>query len=384
MATRRCPICLADLDPRAVIWRDANGNTALGPPPKAGAYRQWTSKLLRRPDQTAKSWADWYAQGFRAFCPEHLGELPEDLFTRQLVVIGMVGESGSSKTHYLASLLHLLSAGALAPYQVIVDLDPGTVTRFQNDYYQRLWVDREVIPASRPLRWFDEAAGHREFPPPLTIVLRNWETGHAINVCIFDAAGEQLLTQRSQATWARHLAAADGLLFFVDPAILPGVQRELGDEVHGAGQSLPVTASVLDVTALLHRRAQSLSPDDDIAGVASAMLLTKADLLAGTANFPDTVLEPLDHAAEAPYRIAARLQQDSHAIAQYLEGSGGQNLVSSALHKFPGLTFHAVSATGCAPVNGRYDKVEPQRVLEPFLLLLQRTGVLQMGHNSDG
>ncbi len=379
MARRLCPICLADLDPDEVLWRDAAGNTALGPPLRPGVRNRLRARLFGGTDATAKAWADWYAQGFRAFCPEHLGELPEDLFSRQLVVIGLVGESGSSKTHYLASLLHLLSAGALAPYRVVVDLDPGTVTRFQNDYYRRLWVDHEVIPASRPLRWFDESAGHREFPPPLTIVLRNWETGQAINVCVFDAAGEQLLTQRSQATWARHLAIADGLLFFVDPAILPGVQRQLGETVRGAGQSLPVTASVLDITALLHRRAKSLSPDDDTSGVASALLLTKADLLAGTPGFPDHVLEPLDHEAEAPYRVAARLQQDAHAVAQYLEDSGGQNLVSSALHKFPGLTFHAVSATGCAPVNGTYEKVEPQRVLEPFLLLLQRTGVLEMG-----
>jgi hypothetical protein len=377
-----CPICLADLDPRTVLWRDASGNSALGPPARPSTRSRWRARLLGGGDMTAKSWADWYAQGFRAYCPEHLGELPEDLFTRQLVVIGLVGESGSSKTHYLASLLHLLSAGALAPYQVIVDLEPGTVTRFQNEYYRRLWVDHEVIPASRPLRWFDETAGHREFPPPLTVVLRNWETGKAINVCIFDAAGEQLLTQRSQATWARHLAVADGLLFFVDPAILPGVQQRLGDSATGAGQSLPVTASVLDVTAMLHRRAKSLSPDDDTSGVASAMLLAKADLLVGTKGFPDQVLEPMDHRAEAPYRVAARVQQDSLAVAQYLEDNGGQNLVSSALHKFPGLTFHAVSATGCAPVNGIYATVEPQRVLEPFLLLLQRTGVLQMGQST--
>ncbi len=384
MASRLCPICLADLDPKAVLWRDAQGNTAHGPPAGRSTRERLKSRLLGAPNVTPKSWADWYAQGFRAYCPEHLGELPEDLFTRELVVIGLVGESGSSKTHYLAALLHLLSAGALAPYQVFVDLEPGTVTRYQHDYYQRLWVDHEVIPASRPLRWFDEEAGHREFPPPLVIVLRNWETGRAVNVCIFDAAGEQLLTQRAQATWARHLAIADGLLFFVDPAILPGVQQRLGDAAVGAGQSLQVTASVLDVTATLHRRARSLSPDADAAGVAAALLLTKADLLEGTEGFPDRALAPLDPGAEAPYRLLSRLQQDSLAVEQYLGANGGQNLVSSALHKFPGLTFHAVSATGCAPHQGAYEKVEPRRCLEPFLLLLDRTGVIEMGRFSNG
>jgi len=376
-----CPVCLAELDVRDVWWRDSQGNTSEGPPARARTRDRLRSRLLGAPNPLPKSWADWYAQGFRAYCPRHEGELPEDLFTRELVVIGLVGESGSSKTHYIAALLHLLSAGALAPYRMFIDLEPGTVTRYQTDYYQRLWVDREVIPATRPLRTYGQQAGGP--PPPLTIVLRNWDTGRAVNVCIFDAAGEQLLSHQQQASWARHLSVADGLLFFVDPAVLPGVQRQLGGAVVGAGQSLQVTASVLDITSTLNRRVRSLSPDDDLPGVGSALLLTKADLLEGTEGFPGEVLEPLEPLSEAPYRLVNRLKQDSLLVEGYIGANGGQNLVSSALHKFPGLSFHAVSATGCAPVNGGYEKVEPRRIVEPFLLLLARAGVIDMERSAD-
>lgn len=377
----RCPICLADVDPGTVLWRSPSGATAPGPPARAGTVQRLKARLMAQPDVTAKSWADFYAAGYRAYCPDHLGELPEDLFTRQLVIIGLVGESGSSKTHYMAALLHLLSAGALAPYNVIVNFDPGTVTRYQNEYYRRLFVDREVIPASRPMRWIDEEAGHRESRPPMTIVLRNWETGRAVNVCIFDAAGEQLLTARSQATWARHLSIADGLMFFVDPSILPGVRRELGDG--GAGQTMHVTESVIDITSNLVRRARSLSPDDDILGVPAALLLTKADLVADAPGFPAQALEDLDHLNDAPYRLINRLRTDSVAVEQYMSANGGRNLVTSAVHKFGGITFHAVSATGCPPVNGGYERIEPKRCLEPFLLLLAAAGVVELG-SADG
>ncbi len=383
MTNRLCPICLADIDPRNVLWRSPAGATAPGPPQRVGTLDRLKARILATPNVTPKSWADWYADGFRAYCPEHLGELPEDLFTRQLVIIGLVGESGSSKTHYMAALLHLLSAGALAPYDVIVNFDPGTVTRYQNEYYRRLFVDHEVIPASRPMRWLDEQAGHRESRPPMTVVLRNWRTGKSVNVCIFDAAGEQLLTTQSQATWARHLSIADGLLFFVDPSVLPGVQRRLDGTDTGAGQTLHVTESVVDITSNLVRRARSLSPDDDFAGVPAALLLTKADLVDGTDGFPPAVLEDLDHLNEAPYRLRNRLQQDSVAVEQYMAANGGRNLITSAVHKFPGITFHAVSATGCPPVDGAYASIDPKRCLEPFLLLLAKAGVIEL-ERSDG
>jgi hypothetical protein len=376
VADRICPICLAPLDPRQIHWRDAVGNFAEGPPTKLGLRDRVKARLSNAPDTTAKQWADWYARGFRAYCPEHQGELPEDMFTRDLVIIGLVGESGASKTHYMASLLNLLASGVLAPYQVVVNFDPGTVMRFQNDYYRRLYMDHEVIPASRPLRWFDETAGHREVRQPMTVVLRNWQTGRAVNVCVFDAAGEQLLTREQQATWARHLSIADGLLFFVDPAILPGVPEVA--VATGGGQTLHVTESVIDITAGLVRRAKSLSPDADIAGVPAALLLAKADLLVGTDGFPEEVLEPLDHLTEAPYRLVNRLRQDSVLVEQYLAEHGGVNLVGSAVHKFPGITFHAVSATGHAPRAGVYPALEPQRCLEPFLMLLARTGVIDL------
>ncbi len=330
-----------------------------------------------------KEWADWYARGFRAYCPEHFCELPEDFFTRELVLIGLVGESGSSKTHYLTALLHLLAGGALSSYNVIVNFDPGTVMRYQNEYYRRLFVDHEVIPASRPLRWFDYQAGHREARPPMTVVMRNWQTGRAVNVCIFDAAGEQLLTRQEQATWARHLSIADGLLFFVDPAILPGARRRLGGADTGAGQTLHITESVIEVTSGLVRMSRNLPPDADMAGVPAALVLAKADLLADTEGFPAPALAPVDHLQDAPYRLANRIKQDSYLVEEYLVANGGANLVHSAVHKFPGITFHAVSATGCAPHNGVYDAIEPHRCLEPFLMLLDRTGVIDLGRH-DG
>lgn len=373
MERRICPICLAPLDPQQVYWRNPAGENAPGPPARRSALQRLKKALGREPDTTAQEWADWYARGFRAYCPQHQGELPEDIFSRELVVIGLVGESGSSKTHYMAALLHLLSSGVLAQHKLIAQFDATTVVRYHNDYHRRLFIDHEVIPASRPLRWFDQSAGHREVRLPMTVVLRNWETGRAVNVCLFDAAGEQLMTRELQATWARHLSIADGLLFFVDPAILPGVG--VGN---GAMQSLHVTESVIAVTADLVRRARSLSPDDDLAEVPAALLLAKADLLVDRPDFPAQVLESLDLTDEAPYRIANRILQDSELVEQYLVSHGGQNLVMSAAYNFHGITFHAVSATGHAAENGVYPALEPRRCVEPFLLLLSKIGIIQV------
>ena len=56
-------------------------------------------------------------------------------------------------------------------------------------------------------------------------------------------------------------------------------------------------------------------------------------------------------------------------------------LVLSALHKYPGVRFHAVTSTGGSAKDGRYPFVEPRRVLEPLLSILDGRGVISLGQD---
>jgi hypothetical protein len=376
----RCPTCLEAVTRQTIVWQTADG-TSSEPPPRSGLPGlRWIRGALGMPDRTPTEWADWAARGHRALCPRG-HHLPADMLTRRTLTIGLVGESGSSKSHYIAALVQTLQQGHLAALDLQVDLDPATVRRYQTEYYSVLFERKQAIPASRPLKMLDEISGAQETRPPLTIVLRNIVTGEAVNVCIFDVAGEQLLTEQSQFTWARHLAMADGLMFFVDPAVLGQLPGGPAGDESGRGQTLHVTESVLDITSTLAHRGRGLSPDHDLTDVSAVVLLAKADLLEARASFPSGVLSPLDYDRETRATLDARLRRDSRAIESFLEDAGARNLVLSALHKYPGVRFHAVTATGGSAKDGRYPTVEPRRVLEPLLSILDGRGVISLGQD---
>jgi hypothetical protein len=214
--------------------------------------------------------------------------------------------------------------------------------------------------------------------PPLTLVLHNWQERTVVNLCLFDVAGEDLVDEQRQATSARYLGIADGLLFFVDPAVLAGLPGgPVGDE-SGRGQSLHVTESIIGATSAQARRHRRRGRDADVPEVAAALLLAKADLLEGRSDFPSGVLQPLDYSLETPASLHARLARESVLVEQFLERAGARNIVMSTLHKFPRTTFHAVTATGTSAREGRYATVEPRRCLEPMLSILDVLGVVRL------
>ena len=371
MKTRLCPLCLTELSPETIEWAAPDGSRSTARPPQV----RRSLMGLGRKRNTAAEWAEWYTAGYRAHCPGGNCPLPQDYLERDQILIGLVGESGSSKTHYMTVLIKLLLDGALAPHSISVSLDPETAIRYQ-EFHRRLWDDLEVIPASKPLVWLNEKVGERQVRQPMTVVLRNWETGRALNLHLFDAAGEQLLTHQAQATWARHIAIADGLLFFVDPSVLGGLRKQLGTT--GGGQAMFRTQSILDTTSTLVRRARSMSPDDDLQGLAVGLVLAKADLVADVPDFPSQVLRERRGEPSTGSALSSQIDQDSVAVSRFLERCGGINLVAAASHLFPRLSFHAVSTTGCSPVDGRYPSVEPRRCLDPLLAVLAAHGVVDL------
>jgi hypothetical protein len=66
----------------------------------------------------------------------------------------------------------------------------------------------------------------------------------------------------------------------------------------------------------------------------------------------------------------------SSRLVDFLEVSGGSNLLTAVLHRLPRPTVHAVSATGADARDGGYPRIAPVGVLDPLLVLLARAGFL--------
>ena len=70
------------------------------------------------------------------------------------------------------------------------------------------------------------------------------------------------------------------------------------------------------------------------------------------------------------------VRDNSSRLVDFLEVSGGSNLLTAVLHRLPRPTVHAVSATGSDARDGGYPRIAPVGVLDPLLVLLARSGFL--------
>lgn len=371
-----CPTCLADVSGGAIQWRSRHGQPA-PPPPKRQRSRLRLSRS-RVADRQASEWAHWLGNGYAPFCLNG-HELPPGFLQQRNIVVGLLGPPASSKSHYLASLVGLLLQGGLAHHDLAFGLAESSADRFRRDYYRPLWDERRQLQLTQPAADRDGVVEHH---PPITLTVHDVRSGERWNLILFDASGEQLLSAEDQARYSPYLLAASAVFMFVDPHTFPSLRSHLGGQENPA--SIVGVQQVIGSASSIIRRGRGIDDSDDLRDLQAALILSKVDQLS-MADLPPSAFEPLDYDALTPSQLMQRIQMDSDYVTAYLEQNGGKNTVLSAMSSFPGLTVHAVSATGCsartplaaADTMPRYERISPIRVLDPLLVVLNRAGLLR-------
>jgi hypothetical protein len=126
------------------------------------------------------------------------------------------------------------------------------------------------------------------------------------------------------------------------------------------------------------RGHDGLPPDARVRGVAGHVLLTKADLLRESGVLDPDFFLPAPVAGWSLGELRAEVDDRSTTVRRLLSDNGGRNLVGGVMVSFPGARFHAVSATGhpLDPATGQFPRIDPFGCLEPFLLSLERLGII--------
>jgi Double-GTPase 2 len=298
----------------------------------------------------------------RLLCPNY-HELPPHAETRRNIVVGVVGGPGVSKTHYLCSLLsRVLWNGALWSFGVTASkLDDHSDFRIRA-MYQQLFVDRQPIHLTRRL-------GSDEMPDPLGVVLDNTETRETANLLFFDLSGEQLQTQAEMTRYARYIAVADGLLFFVDASALPAFRPSGAGLGRSNGLVMPPDAGFIDSAAQLRDYAWGEGYGRHHR-TSVAVVLSKSDVLRGRDALAERFFAETNYDNMPLGEHIYRIEQESKLVGELL-GAHASPIVANAFNRFGGRpAFYAVSATGGPVVNGKFPKVEPVRCLDPLVKIL--------------
>lgn len=330
-----CPICLAELD-----WESLPPHSL---DPASRRPQPLDLAEARSPHQRRA-----LLRSAVVACPSTAGIAPHTLpyaygqFGRP-VIIGLVGQTDSGKTHLLSALVKALDeAEAYRTFGVqCIPVDQTRHRRVVDDIVRTLFAQHAELPPT--------GEGRTSFTDAFRFTRDHWSR----TVAIFDVAGGDL---QSVEVEKRFLHLADGLLFAADPTALAVPEHSvLGD--------LAVT-SVLDLLGGIGRSSQ----------VCAAVAVTKADKL----RFE----EPIDFWMRQPVSLdPASVLAESRDLYAYLHSRRGFSWLRPVTD-CARVTLHAVSATGGSSVPGPDTTrvfprgVYPQRVLGPLGALLVMTGVL--------
>ncbi|MFD4676455.1 hypothetical protein ACFWNN_42505 [Lentzea sp. NPDC058450] len=337
----RCPVCLDEFE-----WRD---DELWVPAKEVGEYEKIDLSQVNNPVKRNDIRRNCYQR-----CPNPSNDteahhLPASYLDYDApLVVGLVGRSGTGKTHLLASMIAELEKGGLQSYGLTARaMDLMLHRRFQVEHLTRLQRDEELGGTKHGITGF-------------TNVMIVTSSSGTRPVTFFDISGEDFLKQGDGdlGQRARFLIGVNALLFVETPEHALGIRnRESSEKVQGNAVFSQVIARLEDLGMAR--------------GTPAAVVLNKSDRLRYVPPVDRWIRKADDQRLDA----ASLLEESRDVYGFLLQHNANSSL--TPFHKFPLCTLHFTSATGAEPIGQRFSRgVRPMRVLRPLVALLAMTGVL--------
>jgi len=291
--------------------------------------------------------ADIVAKNYTLKCPRRHTLVNS---TEPTIVVGVIGNVNSSKSHYLVGLVYeLIYEQRLAALGADVGYigDTGTV---MDQRINSVYRDGSILNNT------ERGAVDGPFSYRLSRHMRTSAESKAI-LTFFDVAGEDCVGLARSADFVRYLFNAAGIIVLVDPGGLPAV----GQPLRARGEASLTTRAIIDnlADAMEAVTGRPSYEQDQIV----CLTIAKAD----AANLPAEVWPPaedlLSSNNEIAYdsRIRKRLREYSDDCRDALARIGGRSLISAAESRFERshIFYSAVSATNQSPINGSWAAAQP-------------------------
>lgn len=302
--------------------------------------------------------ADIVAKNYTLKCPRNHTLVNS---AEPTIVVGVIGNVNSSKSHYLVGLIYeLIYEQRLAALGADIGYigDTGTVMDQRiNSVY------RDGVILNNTER--GEVDG--PFSYRLSRHVRTSAESKAI-LTFFDVAGEDCVGLARSADFVRYLFNAAGIIVLVDPGGLPAA----GQPLRARGEASLTTRAIIDnlADAMEAVTGRPSYEQDQIISITIA----KAD----SANLPAEVWPPADDLLssnnEIAYdsRVRKRLREYSDQCREALSRIGGRSLISAAESRFERshIFYSAVSATNQSPLNGSWMGAQPVGCSIPLAQIL--------------
>lgn len=341
---------------------------------------------------------DWRGDAAKV-CPHCHMFLPTAAAAGRLTpkVIAIIGTRASGKSNYFGVLIETLmrrmssEVGLHMIDQETFSLSLGRQTNSDAEYRRRYY--NKLFDRADPVALPPTVTARTE--PTLRIPLiyrlesssagwlRRLRGRHALDLVLFDAAGEDLKDDdpRTLDQFYRFLQYAAGIVFLIDPTQVPGIRNLLSAEVQAACELVTDDAPDRLITRVIQmfQRRKGLGPGGRIR-TPVAFAFSKSDLLRPVLDRNSRILRPCSHHGGFN---ESDCRQVSEEVARCLARWGEERLVRLVRNSFADAQFFALSALGQLPVPGnggvlRLTKgISPLRVVDPLFWLLWRCGYIR-------
>jgi len=313
----------------------------------------------------------------RRICPNCHSDLPPGFGAISNMTLAIVGAPASGKTHYIAALVNKLAKDIAPGFEMtFFAADEETTNRYRREYFKPLFEDHQLIEKTL------SGAANTSVRKPLVYVLRNGGGGlfgdwgaKTVILSFFDSAGEDLINEQETSAYARHVIHSDAIIYLIDPLAMHAVKKKGGS---GAANT---TVAPIDILTSVVRLKETLGK--------STMKLT-------TIRTPIAIATTKFDAVEKEYASNLRIHkkpthypdykpEDAQTVSSEVESQiikwDEAAFVNFVKTRFSDFHYFGVSALGQQPVETggveTVSDVEPHRVEDPLLWLLNEKGIIQ-------
>jgi hypothetical protein len=329
----------------------------------------------------------------KRICPNCHLQLPTMLANGELTgeVFAIIGPRGAGKSNFFGVLLHMLERHYSTQVGfTLFDQDTFSVQEKRpmpsRILYKQRYGDRLYKPGDpRAVDQTDRAAGNQElripliyrlqFPKrPLHYLTRPLARVSALDLAIFDTAGEDLGDHHVMSQYYRCLLQASGIIFLIDPFQYPGIRAQLTPDLRA--RLPPLETGATDIVGEVRKLFEShgrVRAGQKIS-VPVAFALSRSDMLRPFVYKGAYLLRDSQHQGGFDVEGCRRLSQE---VVAYLEKWGCAELIAKVDALFSNVSFFALSALGEMPDQQlRLRTVAPLRIADPLLWLLYQRGYI--------
>ena len=309
-------------------------------------------------------------------CSNCHSKLPNDIDSSDDMIFAVIGAKETGKSHYIAVLINIIKNVLSVSFDFAMQAaTEETIRRYQNDFYRRIFVNKETITATQ------SGVVSRDVREPLIFLMKFQGKGflsnqlRTVTLVFFDTAGEDLNEEDTMLTINKYIYNSSGIIFLLDPLQIDTVRHSLPP-----GTPLPAVnteiESIVTRTTNMIRKAKKLKMNKKI-DIPVAVAFTKIDALYPILDASSSLRSTARHNEMGKFDKNS-VENVSMEIEAMLRNWAGNDFAQQISINFSNYSYFGLSALGCNPQDTKkIERLLPHRVEDPFLWLLWKKGIIK-------